>query len=57
MNLILFVASLNIVIIELRKAINKDKYIYKAIDMFLENFGYIENSILNLVYSKEFIVI
>ncbi|CAG8493045.1 1462_t:CDS:2, partial [Acaulospora colombiana] len=47
-----FVASPNVVILEPGEAPNKNKHVHQAVNMFLEDFGYTENSILNLVCNE-----
>ncbi|CAG8633177.1 4083_t:CDS:2 [Acaulospora colombiana] len=42
----------NIVILEPGEALNKNKYVYQTVNMFLEDFGYMKNGILNLVCDK-----
>ncbi|RIB00931.1 hypothetical protein C2G38_2051275 [Gigaspora rosea] len=39
----------NVVILKPGKAPSKDEHVHKAVDMFLEDFGYTEDGILNLV--------
>ncbi|RIB25795.1 hypothetical protein C2G38_2165146 [Gigaspora rosea] len=45
----LFVDSPNVVILKPGKAPSKDEHVHKAVDMFLEDFGYTEDGVLNLV--------
>ncbi|RIB18026.1 hypothetical protein C2G38_2185794 [Gigaspora rosea] len=45
----LFVDPPNVVILKPRKAPSKDEHVHKAVDMFLEDFGYTEDGVLNLV--------
>ncbi|RIB30020.1 hypothetical protein C2G38_2153765 [Gigaspora rosea] len=45
----LFVAPPNVVILEPGEALSKDEHVHKAVDMFLEDFGYTEDGVLNLV--------
>ncbi|RIB19593.1 hypothetical protein C2G38_2136489 [Gigaspora rosea] len=44
-----FVAPPNVVILEPGKAPSENKHVHEAVDMFLDDFGYTENGILNLV--------
>ncbi|CAG8481236.1 12637_t:CDS:2 [Acaulospora colombiana] len=44
-----FVTPPNIVILEPGEALNKNEHVYRAVNMFLEDFGYTKNGILNLV--------
>ncbi|RIB04079.1 hypothetical protein C2G38_2223353 [Gigaspora rosea] len=49
---ILFVDPPNVVILKPGKAPSKDEHVHKAVDMFLEDFGYTEDGILNLVCNE-----
>ncbi|RIB11582.1 hypothetical protein C2G38_2203032 [Gigaspora rosea] len=45
----LFVDPPNVVILKPGKAPSKDEHVHNAVDMFLEDFGYTEDGVLNLV--------
>ncbi|CAG8658569.1 11972_t:CDS:2 [Ambispora gerdemannii] len=45
----LFVAPPNVVILEPGKAPSKNEYIHQTVNMFLEDFGYMKNSVLHLM--------
>jgi hypothetical protein len=48
-NSVLFVAPPNVVILEPGEAPSKNEHVHRAVDMFMEDFGYTENGMLNLV--------
>ncbi|RIB21497.1 hypothetical protein C2G38_2299835 [Gigaspora rosea] len=47
-----FLAPLNVVILKAGEAPSKNENVHQAVDMYLEDFGYTENGVLNLVCDK-----